>query len=211
MISGSKTSVERLLRALLLLLAMGANTAWAFDLGELMGLLGQQKSGEARFTEQRFVHGLEGPVEAAGTLSFAAPDRLTRQTTSPRPETMAVEGNQLTLSRGGRTRSLTLDSMPELQGMVEAMRGTLNGDAKTLQRYFKSTLRGSRANWSLDLKPIDERLAAQVDSVRLTGRNGEVLGIEMAFRGGDRSVMNIVPIAPSAPAAKPAPAGRAPS
>ncbi len=86
MTSGSKTSVERLLRVLLLGLALGGGTAaWAFDLGELMGLLGRQKSGEARFTEQRFVRGLEGPVEAAGTLSFAAPDRLTRQTTSPRP------------------------------------------------------------------------------------------------------------------------------
>jgi hypothetical protein len=207
MISGSKTRVERLLRAFLLLLAMGANTAWAFDLGELMGLLAGQKSGEARFTEQRFVRGLEGPIEAAGTLSFAAPDRLTRQTTSPRPETMAVEGNTLTLSRGGRTRTLTLDSMPELQGMVEAMRGTLNGDAQTLQRHFSSKLSGSRTSWSLDLKPIDERLAAQVDSVRLTGRNGEVLGIEMAFRGGDRSDMNIVPMVP---AGKPS-GGRAPS
>ena len=193
--------LPRLLRALLMLLALGANTAWAFDLAELMGLLGRQKSGEARFTEQRFVRGFEGPIEAAGTLSFAAPDRLTRQTTSPRPETMAVDGNTLTLSRGGRTRTLTLDSMPELQGMVEAMRGTLNGDAQTLRRHFKSALSGSRNNWALELQPVDERLAAQVESVRLTGRAGEVLGIEMAFRGGDRSVMNIVPMAPTVPMA----------
>ncbi len=202
--------IERLLRAALLLLALGANAAWAFDLGELMGLLAKQKSGEARFTEQRFVHGLEGPIEAAGTLSFTAPDRLTRQTVSPRPETMAVEGNTLTLSRAGRTRTLTLDSMPELLGMVEAMRGTLSGDAQTLQRHFKSTLGGSRSNWALDLQPVDERLAAQVQSVRLTGRAGEVLGIEMAFRGGDRSVMTIVPITPPTPAGRPS-AGRAPS
>lgn len=185
--------IDRWLRPLLLALLWAAAPAWAFDMNELMGLLAQQKQGEASFTEQRFVRGLEGPLSASGTLSFTAPDRLVRRTLSPRPESMVVDGNNLTLSRSGRTRSMTLDSVPELLGMVEAMRGTLSGNGTVLQRYFRSTLTGSRASWTLDLTPLDERLAAQVASLRLTGRAGEVLGIEMEFRGGDRSVMTIVP------------------
>jgi outer membrane lipoprotein-sorting protein len=192
MISGSK--IERWCRWLLAALALSASSAWAFDLPELMGLLAKQKNGEARFTEQRFVRGLEGPLDASGTLSFQAPDRLVRRTLSPRPETMSVDGNTLTLSRGGRTRTLTLDSMPELLGMVEAMRSTLNGNAQTLERYFRHTLTGSADKWALELVPIDERLAAQVRSLRLTGRAGEVLGVEMEFIGGDRSVMAITPV-----------------
>lgn len=192
MISGSK--IERWCRWLLAALALSASSAWAFDLPELMGLLAKQKNGEARFTEQRFVRGLEGPLDASGTLSFQAPDRLVRRTLSPRPETMTVDGNTLTLSRGGRTRTLTLDSMPELLGMVEAMRSTLNGNAQTLERYFRHTLTGSADKWALELVPIDERLAAQVRSLRLTGRAGEVLGVEMEFIGGDRSVMAITPV-----------------
>lgn len=196
MISGSKIRIERWGRAMLAALALGAflnASAWAFDLPELMGLLAQQKSGEARFTEQRFVRGLEGPLDASGVLSFTAPDRLMRRTLSPRPETMSVEGNTLTLSRSGRTRTLALDSMPELLGMVEALRGTLSGNAQGLQRYFRSTLSGSAGGWTLDLEPIDPRLAAQVRSMRLSGRGGEVLGIDMEFIGGDRSVMRITP------------------
>ncbi|HEY2254383.1 MAG TPA: LolA-related protein [Variovorax sp.] len=199
MISGSKIRLERWVRTLLAALVLGglfgpgAHAAAAFALPDLMGLLAQQKNGEARFTEQRFVHGLEGPLYASGVLSFSAPDRLTRQTLSPRPETMRVEGNQLTLSRGGRSRTLQLDSMPELLGMVEAMRGTLSGDAQGLQRYFRSTLSGTADDWSLALEPIDARLAAQVRSLRLSGRGGEVLGVEMEFVGGDRSVMTITP------------------
>ena len=176
-----------------LTLALSAPAVWAFDLPELMGLLAQRKSGDATFTEQRFVRGLEGPLDASGVLSFTAPDRLLRRTLTPRPETMSVEGNTLTLSRGGRTRTMALDSMPELLGMVEAMRGTLSGNAQSLQRYFRSSLTGSSNDWALDLQPIDERLAAQVRSMRLTGRGGEVLGVEMEFIGGDRSVMNITP------------------
>lgn len=208
MTSGSRTGAERgapslriRLRALAfaglfaLLGLLGVSApAFAFDIPELMGLLAQQKNGEARFTEERTVHGLEGPLHASGTLSFSAPDRLVRQTLSPRPETMSVEGNTLTLSRGGRTRTLTLDSMPELQGLVEAMRGTLTGNASGLQRYFRSTLSGDRKSWTLDLQPIDDRLAAQVRALRLSGRDGRVLGIEMEFVGGDRSVMAISPV-----------------
>jgi outer membrane lipoprotein-sorting protein len=193
MTSGSK--IERWSRWLLAAaLAVASCSAWAFDLPELMGLLARQKNGEARFTEQRFVRGIEGPLDASGTLSFQAPDRLTRRTLTPRPETMTVDGNTLTLSRGGRTRTLTLDSMPELLGMVEAMRSTLNGNVQTLQRYFRSTLTGTADTWTLDLVPIDEKLAAQVRSLRLTGKAGEVLGIEMEFIGGDRSVMSITPV-----------------
>jgi outer membrane lipoprotein-sorting protein len=193
MTSGSKIRLERWGRGLVAVLAFSASSAWAFDLPELMGLLAKQKSGEARFTEQRFVRGLEGPLDASGTLSFQAPDRLTRRTLTPRPETMAVDGNTLTLSRGGRTRTMTLDSMPELLGMVEAMRGTLNGNTQSLARYFRTSVSGNPDKWTLDLVPIDEKLAAQVRTLRLSGRAGEVLGIEMEFIGGDRSVMSITP------------------
>jgi outer membrane lipoprotein-sorting protein len=209
MISGSKIRLDWLCRALVLAVALCAAPAWAFDLPELMGLLAKQKSGEARFTEQRFVHGLEGPLDASGTLSFDAPDKLVRRTLSPRIETMAVDGNTLTLSRGGRNRTLALDSMPELLGLVEAMRGTLSGDGATLQRYFKSTVSGTQAKWTLDLTPIDSRLAAQVRSMRISGRASDVLGLEMEFVGGDRSVMNISPNAPVAVPTNAAPSGAA--
>jgi outer membrane lipoprotein-sorting protein len=208
MISGLKTRFEGVLLVLALLFAA---PAWAFDLPELMAQLARQKSGEANFVEQRFVRGMDGPLDSAGTLSFTAPDKLARRTVSPRPESMVVEGNTLTLSRGGRTRTLALDSMPELQGMVDALRGTLTGDAQLLQRHFRSKLGGSAANWSLELQPNDERLAAQVKSVRLTGRQGEVLAVEMEFVGGDRSVMTITPITPITPAARPGAGAKPPS
>jgi len=96
--------------------------------------------------------------------------------------------------------------MPELLGLVEAMRGTLTGDGATLQRYFRSTVSGSAAKWTLDLTPLDSRLAAQVRSMRISGRASDVLGLEMEFVGGDRSVMNITPSA-AAPGPASAPAG----
>lgn len=206
MISGAKTFTSgpapRWLVALLLCAA--GNGAWAFDLAELMALLARQKGGEAQFTEQRYVKGLDGPLTAAGTLRFAAPDRLERRTLQPRAESMVVEGNTVTLARGGRTRTLALDSAPELLGLVEAMRGTLAGDAAVLQRHFRTTLAGSAADWSLELLPRDDRLAAQVQNLRIAGRAGELRSVELDFRNGDRAVTTVVP-APAAASASPSP------
>ena len=79
--------------------------------------------------------------------------------------------------------------------MVEAMRGTLNGNAQTpaalLQQHAqRHAATAGRSTWCR----IDERLAAQVRTLRLSGRGGEVLGVEMEFIGGDRSVMTIAPV-----------------
>ena len=198
MTSGWKTLAEKLGRSLRVALLgapllLGPAASWAFDLDGLMAQLAASKGGDARFTEQRFVRGVEGPLESRGTLSFSPPDKLVRRTESPREESMVVDGNTLTLSRGGRTRTMALDSMPEVRGMVDAMRGTLNGDGRILKQQFRSTLSGTEASWALQLQPVDDRLAAQVRSMRLTGRGGDVLGIEMELIGGDRSVMRITP------------------
>lgn len=189
-------------RALLaLLLGASALPAFAFEFDELMALLARQRSGEARFTERRFVGGLDAPLEASGTLSFAAPDRFTRRTLQPRAETMVVDGNQLTMTRGGRSRSFALDATPEMVALVESVRGTLTGNAELLRRYFRPTLAGTAGAWTLDLEPLQEELAGQLRGVRITGRGGELSGIEMRLVGGDHSVMSITPLRAAAASA----------
>ncbi len=183
--------LRRLIPALAL--ALACSGAWAFDLDELMALLSRQKQGEAQFTEQRFVSGLDMPLLASGTLRFTPPDHLERRTVRPREESMQVDGNTLVVSRGGRSRTMALDSAPEAAGLIEAMRGTLAGNGPLLQRHFQTSLAGAPDNWSLELLPRDERLAAQVQNVRIAGRQGQVRSLELDFRNGDRAVTTILP------------------
>lgn len=191
------------LRALLALpLGALARPVLAFDLDALMALLAKRQSGEARFTEQRFVGGLDAPLVSSGTLSFRAPDRFARRTLEPRAETMAVDGNELTLTRGGRSRRLALDATPELVALVESVRGTLTGNAALLRRYFRPTLAGGAAAWTLDLEPLEAGLGAVVRGVRIAGHGGELRSIEMRLVGGDHTVMSITPL-PAAAASAP--------
>ena len=188
----------------MLWLGLAAGPAFALELPELMALLSQHRSGEARFVEQRFVSVLDRTLQFSGTLSFTAPDRLARRTLTPRPESFEVQGNQLTLERGGRMRQMALDSQPELAAMVAAMRGTLSGDASALQRHFKPTVGGTRAQWSLTLVPLEYRLLGIVREVRIEGRQSELQTVQVQLADGDRSVMSIEPLPPGAMAGVPA-------
>jgi outer membrane lipoprotein-sorting protein len=180
-----------------LALAVAAPAAAAFGFDELMAVLAQRQSGEAKFAEQRFVSVLDQPLNYTGTLSFKAPDRLVRTTLTPRQESFVVEGNQITLQRGERVRHLALDSMPELAALVAALRGTLSGDGSTLRHYFKPTVDGAAARWTLKLVPLDFRLLGVVRSVRIDGFQADVRMVELELADGDRSVTMIEPIAPS--------------
>ena len=181
--------------------AQGASAK--FDLAGLMALLAQRKSGEARFTEERTVSSLENPLLASGRLSFQAPDRFARYTEEPRAESMEVQGNQVVMKRGTRTRQMALDAIPELAALADAMRGTLNGDALALQRHFKTQVSGNAARWVLLLTPLDSRLARSVQQLEIAGTGSEVHSTDLRLVGGDRSLMLITPLA--AATATPAP------
>ncbi len=190
--------------------AFAAAGAPAFDLAALMARLAAQRHGAARFTEQRFVQGIDAPLLSSGLLGHAAPDRLVRRTLVPRAESFAVEGNTLTLTRGGRSRSVALDSVPELVAVVEALRGTLAGDAAVLQRHFRSAVAGSADAWTLELTPLDAQLAAQVRLVRIAGSGGDLRSVEMRYTGGDRSLTLVEPLRGDAAAAAAASLAEAP-
>jgi outer membrane lipoprotein-sorting protein len=193
------------LRAALLALCLGAlgpAHAQGFDLQALMQKLSQVRSGEARFEEDRRVQQLDQTLRSSGRLSFTAPDTFVRETLKPRQERMAVVGNQLTLSRGNRSQTTLLDSVPEAAVIVEAIRGTLTGNRDALERYFDTTVQGSAEQWQLDLVPREPRLRGQVTHLRLSGRQGQVREVRMTLADGDTSVMRIEPATGDA-AAKP--------
>ena len=105
-----------------------------------------------------------------------------------------VEGPIVTLTKGGRSRSLVLDASPETEAIVEAVRGTLTGNAQTLKAHFKVAVSGSTDQWALELQPIEPRLQVMLASVRIAGRRAEVRTVEMRMADGDRSVMSIEPL-----------------
>jgi len=187
--------------ALLVLLAplvpMLATTATAAEWGidTLMQQLAEKRSERATFVEKKTISYLDKPVESSGELSFRAPDLLEKRTLKPKPETLRLEGDQLTIERAKKTHQIRLSDYPEMASFVESIRGTLSGDRKALERNYKITLEGQPERWTLNLQPTETKMAGMIQKISIAGRRNDVRSIEILQADGDRSVMTVEKIA----------------
>jgi outer membrane lipoprotein-sorting protein len=169
-----------------------STTRW--ELPQLMASMRGVRTAGARFVEQRFVHLLDRPLQSAGTLIFNAPDRLQKQTITPAPSRLTVDGDHMTVVQpDGKTSDLSLSQFPEIGTLVESIRATLAGDGATLTRYYTATLLGTSDDWQLLLEPRDNRLRNFVMTIRIKGDGTLIRSIETVERDGDRTEMTITP------------------
>ena len=161
------------------------------DLDRVMQLLSTRRHGETSFIEQRFLTLLKKPAESSGELIYDAPDRLEKRTLQPRPESLRVEGNLVTVQRGHRTRVIELSSYPQALPFVESIRATLAGDRARLEKIFRVDFTGSTVRWTLVLAPLDARVAQAVAQVQIDGVRDNLLRVEIRQPDGDRSLMTL--------------------
>jgi hypothetical protein len=167
------------------------------DLDSVMGLLAMRRHGRVEFVEQQFLAVLDHPVESSGELRYDAPDHLEKRTLLPRPETLVLAGDELTLEHGGRRRVLDLHRYPQIRPFIESIRATLAGDRSALERNFRVDFSGSVERWSLALVPLDRQLTQTVKQVQIDGSRDQLLRVEIRRTDGDRSLMTLR--APAAP------------
>jgi outer membrane lipoprotein-sorting protein len=183
-------AVAAIAAALALLVWSGPAFA-AWDLQQLMDSLAQNKSGRATFVETKRIAMLDRPIESSGELLFTAPDRLEKRTLKPKPESMIVQGGELTIERGGRTYRVQLAAQPQLAAFIDSIRGTLAGDRKALERNYRLSLEGTPQDWVLQLVPVDEKMQAVIKQIRISGAQDQVKSVEITQADGDSSVMLI--------------------
>ena len=120
------------------------------------------------------------------------------RTLKPRPESMVVDGDSLTVERGSRKYQVQLQSYPELAAFIESIRGTLAGDRRALERNYQLAMTGPEDAWVLQLTPLDDRMKAVVQRIRIAGARDQVNSIEIMQADGDSSLMVIEPSTPAA-------------
>ncbi len=167
--------------------------AFAWDVDELMRQLATVEHSHGRFVERKYLKVLKQPLELSGTLSYTRPGQIEKRTLKPKPETLTVVGDTLTLDNPARKehRVLKLQDYPVLWGFVESIRATLGGDLKALQRFYRVELEGDATRWRLFLAPNDRKMGEVISLIRIEGSQARVDTIEMQEARGDRSVMKI--------------------
>jgi outer membrane lipoprotein-sorting protein len=168
-----------------------------WTLATLMASLQQVKSASAHFTEHKYVGMLTQPLEASGTLTYVAPNRLEKITAAPAPERILLQDDELSGTRSNGDRySVSLSDHPDIAALVEGVRATLAGDLPTLQRYYTVASVGTRAAWQLVLTPKDKAVRAKVDLIRILGAGAALQEIDVLEADGDHSEMFVAPAAP---------------
>jgi hypothetical protein len=173
-------------RRAILLLPL-ARTALAQDpLAEVMRGLASVRQRRSRFTEEKVIPELDIGLPNEGTLLWVAPDHLEKHTTWPIDELLAVRAGRLRYERRDRDvqRDFSLDEQPEMAALVEAIRGTLAGDADALRRHYSLAFSGTPAAWTLLLTPESLRLRGAVQRITITGEGTELRGVDTEGNGG---------------------------
>jgi outer membrane lipoprotein-sorting protein len=168
-----------------------------WTLATLMASLQQVKSASALFTEHKYVGMLTQPLEASGTLTYVAPNRLEKITGAPATESILLQDDELSGTRSNGDRySVSLSDHPDIAALVEGVRSTLAGDLPTLQRYYTVASDGTRAGWQLMLTPRDKDVRAKVELIRIVGVDAALQEIDVLEADGDHSEMFVTPAAP---------------
>lgn len=182
--------------AIALCVAAPFATAADWGVAQLFESLSKQKALRATFRERKFLALLDQPVESSGELLFTPPDRLEKRTLKPRPESVWVDRERVTLERGGKRHTLALRDHPAVAVLVESIRGTLAGDLALLTKTYSAGLDGNAARWKLILRPLDPSLATLVERIEISGGEAQVRSVEIFQSDGDRSLMTLSPLAP---------------
>lgn len=185
--------IRRLLTGLLLG-AFAAAAHAAFDIQQLMAELARNPGGNATFVEKRYLALLDKPVIASGEMSYRAPDWLEKRTLKPRPETVTLNKDTLSLVRDRRTMTINLRQRPEVAAFVDSVRSTLSGDRAALDRNYKLSLTGTVEAWTLTLVPSEPKILELLQRITVAGVREQVLKIDYLQADGDRIEMAITPV-----------------
>lgn len=155
-----------------------------------MSALGRPAPARTAFAEARFMRVLERPLVVEGQLSWLGGDSLERRVERPHPETATIAGGKVTQQREGRPpRSFSLERAPELQTLLDSFVALLGGDAARLQGAFKVHVWGTpRSRWTLDLLPLDPRVAKVVASIHVDGNDNQPGCVRVLENDGDLTV-----------------------
>ncbi|WP_428826230.1 LolA-related protein [Azonexus sp. IMCC34842] len=178
----------------LLLAALALPASAAFDVGQLMTDLARHKGGKAKFVEKKYISLLDKPVVSTGEMSYTAPDRLEKRTLTPKPELLLLDKELLSIEREKQKLTINLSNQPEALAFIDSIRGTLTGNRAALEKNYLLHLAGTSDKWVLTMLPSEQKIAALVLRIVVSGSKNQIRSIEYLQADGDRSVLSIEPL-----------------
>jgi len=158
------------------------------DLEALMELLAGSGGVRARFQESRHLSILTDPIETAGVLYFAPPDRLARHTTRPGRSSVVVDAGRVSFGDETGRRAFDVNASEVARTLVSNLMVVLRGDLESLRAQYSVGFEVGDGNWTLDLEPRSRALRGIIRRIRFTGRGRELDAMETRESNQDRTI-----------------------
>ncbi|UJR85186.1 Hypothetical protein I5071_72660 [Sandaracinus amylolyticus] len=141
---------------------------------------------ELRFREEKRIALLSVPAISEGTVHYMRPGRLARRTTSPSPQVVLIEGDELRMSEGGRVERIDLAAQPVVRSFVDTFSELLRGDRAALERVYRVQFTPREgASWTLTLAPRTSPLDRFLREIRFEGEGTSLRTMVMTEVSGD--------------------------
>jgi outer membrane lipoprotein-sorting protein len=187
-----KGLLQRVLRwSVICVLTAPAIASGPEDLDALMALLAGVHSVRASYVETTHLSILEQRLTTRGTISYEAPDRITKQTELEPKQTVRFAGDELQVSSGDRVHRLAVADHPALEAFVVGLRATFAGDLGKLREFFHVRYRPVGDGWGLSLSPRDRALQNFFSEIEIRGRGRLVHAVDVRESNGDLRAMRL--------------------
>ena len=164
----------------------------------LMKSLATVQDSRVAYTEIKSLSILQETVRQTGVLSYMAPDTVVREVLEPENETYTIQENTLVTERAGKLETTDLSTVPLLAAFVESFRGTLSGNAESLQEYYLVEFSQDGPGWRMQLQPRSRSLARFVEVIIFAGQGAQIDRIVIREANGDQSDMLLTALQPVA-------------
>lgn len=153
-----------------------------------------QTSIDRPFVQERFLAGVERPLKSRGRLQVDG-EATVWHMTAPFDVKTTIDASGITQSvDGGPPSPLGAGSAQIGAQVARVTAAMLRGNWAELRNLFTVTTAHDdpAANWTVSLKPLDQRLASVLSAIDVEGCT-DVVGIIVSHPGGDREVIRFEP------------------
>ena len=160
----------------------------SLTLDELLARMARTRGVVAEFHERKEIALLDAPLEAAGMLYFAPPDRFSRVTRSPAATRLVLGGSRMHFEDATGANAVDLAANPVARQFAENLVALWSGDRARLEKLYTLGFSADGARWQLTLVPRDAALRRFIERLALRGDGGEMRELELLEADGDRTL-----------------------
>ncbi len=195
----SRSVFTSLFMTVLLLIISNSSQADNLLVKDILAPFKQVMVFKGGFRQEKKLPILMNPFVSNGEFISVRDRGMVWKTLTPASSTLVMVPGKIIQEVNGRQQSFQATGSG-YDGLAILLPALLDGDIKTLQRYFSIGIIGNRQQWTIEMTPVSKELASVVHSVSVKGAAGMLKDVSLSGPGGDLTHISFLSVSMSSEA-----------